>query len=110
MKSLSRPSFFRVFDLLLSTSNPGLKRSCWSHDGVVIERERHSFMGPRHGLTIEIFTLTHEGRRGWSLMVTREYWWAGAEGKAFKNVRWARPLSGQRRDILAWLQSQEASL
>jgi hypothetical protein len=110
MKSLQRPSFFRMFDLLLSTTNPGFKVSRWTHDGVEFERERHSFNSPRHGLTIEIFTLTHSGRRRWSLMVTKEYWWAGTESQAFKNQRWARPLSGQRGDLFAWLRAQEAAL
>lgn len=110
MKSFARPSFFRLFDLLLSLTNPGLKRSHWTHDGVDFERERHSVMGPKHGLAIEIFTLRHPGRRGWSLMVTKEYWWAGEESKALKNLRWARPVSGQRADILSWLRVQEAKI
>ncbi len=110
MKSLARPSFFRLFDLLLSLTNPGLKRSHWTHDGVDFERERHSVMGPKHGLAIEIFTLRRPGRRGWSLMVTKEYWWAGEESKALKNLRWARPISGQRADILSWLRTQEARI
>ena len=110
MKSLAHPSFFRLFDLLLSLTNPGLKRSHWTHDGVDFERERHSVMGPKHGLAIEIFTLQHPGRRGWSLMVTKEYWWAGEESKALKNLRWARPVSGQRADILSWLRVQEAKI
>lgn len=67
-------------------------------------------MGPKHGLAIEIFTLRHSGRRGWSLMVTKEYWWAGEESKALKNLRWARPVSGQRADILSWLRVQEAKI
>lgn len=110
MKSFARPSFFRVFDLLVGTTNPGSRLTRWTHDGVEFERERHSFAGPKHGLTIEIVTLTRGGRRGWTLMVTKEYWWAGAESKAFKNLRWARPLSGQRSDLLAWLRAQEAAL
>ena len=110
MKSFARPSFFRVFDLLVSTSNPQFRRSRWTHDGVEFERERHSFSGPRHGLTIEIITLTRSGRRGWTLMMTKEYWWAGAENKPFKNLRWARPLNGQRSDILAWMRAQESGL
>lgn len=107
MKSFARPSFFRVFDLLLSTTNPGLKHNLWTFDGVEFERERHSFSGPKHGLTIEICTLTRPGRRAWSLIVTKEYWWAGSEGHPFKQLRWARPLSGQRSDLLAWLRKQE---
>lgn len=110
MKSLARPSFFRFFDLLLANTNPGLKRTCWTFDGVEFERNRHTFTGPRHGLAIEIFTLTHGGRRGWSFMVTKEYWWAGPDNKAFKNTRWARPLSGRRSDLMAWLRAQEEAL
>ena len=110
MKSLARPSFFRFLDLLLSTTNPGLKRTRWTYDNVDFERERHSFTGPKHGLAIEIVTLTRSGRRGWSFMVTKEYWWAGAEFKPLKNLRWARPLSGRRSDLLNWVQAQEAAL
>jgi hypothetical protein len=110
MKSLARPSFFRLFDLLISHTNPGLKLSRWTFDGVEFERERHSFMGPRHGVAIEIFTLTRGGRRGWTLMVTKEYWWVGKESKALKTLRWARPTSGQRADIMSWLRTQEAAL
>lgn len=110
MRSLGDPAFFRLFDLLISLTNRGLKRSHWTHDGVEFERERHSVMGPKHGLAIEIFTLTRPGRRGWSLMVTKEYWWAGEESKALKNLRWARPIGGQRGDILAWLRTQDAKI
>lgn len=110
MKSFGRPSFFRCFDLMLSMSNPGLKLSRWVVDGVEIERERHSFTGPKHGLAIEICTLTRPGRRGWTLMVTKEYWWAGEENRALKNLRWAKPVSGQRADILAWMKVQESAL
>lgn len=107
MRSLGDPAFFRVFDVLLTLTNPGLKRSRWSHDGVQIERERHSFTGPAHGLAVEIFTLTRPARRGWSLMVIKEYWWAGEESKAVKNLRWARLTGGQRSDLLSWLRTQE---
>jgi hypothetical protein len=110
VKSFAHPSFFRLFDLLLSLTNPGLKRSHWMHDGVQFERERHSVTGPRHGLAIDIFTLTRSGRHGWSLMVIKEYWWAGEESKALKNLRWARPISGQRGDILSWLRAQDAKI
>lgn len=110
MKNFAQPSFFRLLDLLVSTSNPGLKRLHWTHDGVEFQRERHSFTGPKHGMAIEIFNLTHSGRRGWSLMVIKEYWWGGEESKALKNLRWARPTGGQRRDILAWLKAQDAKI
>lgn len=108
LKSFGDPSFFRLFDLLMSLTNRGLKRSHWVHDGVEFERERHSVTGPKHGLAIEIFTLTRSGRHGWSLMVIKEYWWAGQESKALKNLRWARPTSGERKHILSWLRAQES--
>jgi hypothetical protein len=107
MKSLARPSFFRVFDLLLSTTNPGIKLSSWTHGGINWERERHSFSGPRHGQTIEIVTLTRPGKRGWSLMVVKEYWWVGKENKPIKALRWAKPIEGQRIDIMEWFRTQE---
>jgi hypothetical protein len=110
MKSLARPSFFRVFDLLLGTTNPGLKLSSWAHDGVTWERERHSFTGAKHGQTIEIVTLTRGGRRGWSVMIVKEYWWVGKESRALKAMRWAKPIDGERSDIMNWFRIQEAAL
>jgi hypothetical protein len=110
MKSLARPSFFRLFDLLVGASSLGHGHSRWTHDGVEFTRERHSFSGPHHSLSIEIFTLTRPGRRGWSILVTKEYWWVGAENKPFKNTRWARPIGGQRGDFLTWLRTQDAKI
>jgi hypothetical protein len=110
MKSLGDPAFFRLFDFLTSLTNPGLKRLHWVHDGVEFERERHSVNGPKHGLAIEIFTLSRQSRRGWSLMVIKEYWWAGEESKALKNLRWARLIRGQRSDVLSWLRAQEVQI
>jgi hypothetical protein len=108
MKSFARPSFFRAFDLLLSTSNPGLRKSRWSVGKVGCERERYSFASARHEVVIEIFTLTFTGARSWSLMVAKEYWSSGTN--SIRNTRWAKPLHGNRVDILHWMQAQEASL
>jgi hypothetical protein len=110
MRSIGDPAFFRLFDLLMVQINRGLTKTRWKYDGVDFERERHSATGPQHGLTIDIFTLTREGRRGWSLMVIKEYWWVGAESKPLKNSRWARAIMGQRGDIVSWLKAQEAKL
>lgn len=110
MKNLAHPSFFRVFDLLLGATNTGLKLSSWTHDGVSWERERHSFSGSKHSLTIEIVRLTRPGTRGWSIMIVKEYWWAGKESKPIKSLRWAKPVSGQRSDILHWFRLQDSFL
>jgi hypothetical protein len=108
MKNLSQPSFFRVLDLLVSLTNPGLKRSRWTHDGVDLQRERHTFTGPKHGLAIDVFTVTQTDRRGWSLIVGKEYWWLGEDGKTMRSFHWVRHTNGQRGDILAWFRAQEA--
>jgi hypothetical protein len=110
MKSCSQPSFFRVFDLLLGAGNPGLKLSSWARDSVGWERERHSFAGANHGQTIEIVTVTRPGKRGWSIMVVKEYWWGGKENKPLKMLRWAKPISGQRAHIIEWFRDQELAL
>lgn len=110
MKSLAQPSFYRVFDLLLSTTNPGLKQSSWMYDGIRWERERHSFVGPTHGQTIEIVILTRPGKRGWSLMVVKEYWWVGKNNKPVKAQRWAKAIEGQRAHIIEWFRAQERAL
>jgi hypothetical protein len=110
MKSMAQPSFFRVFDLLLGTTNPGLKSSSWTHDGVRWQRERRSFAGPTHGQTIEIVTLCRPGKRGWSVMVVKEYWWVGRQNRAVKALRWAKPIDGQRNDVMSWFRAQEAAL
>lgn len=78
MKSLARPSFFRLFDLLISQGNPTLKNSAWTYDGIAFERERHSFAGPKYDVVLEVYTLTATGRRRWALMVVREHWWIGS--------------------------------
>jgi hypothetical protein len=110
MKSFVGPSFFRLFDLLMGATNSSLKHVHWSIDGVDCERERHSFTGRAHSFAVETFTLTRQGRRGWRLLVVKEYWWTGQAADAARIRRWARPTGGNRRDILAWLQAQEPTL
>ena len=78
VNSFARQSFFRLFDQLMSADDPQLNRARWTIDGVEAERERYSFAGPDHGATIEAIMLTRRGLRGWSLLVVKEYWSAGA--------------------------------
>lgn len=110
MKNFASPSFFRTFDLLMGATNPGAKLTQWLFDGVEWVRDRYSVTGQTHGFVIEIVTLTRPGRRGWSLMVTKEHWWAGGGSEAIKSLRWARPVSGRRKDIIEWFRRQEAEL
>ncbi len=43
-------------------------------------------------------------------MVTKEYWWAGAENKPVKSLRWARQIAGKRGDVLSWLRAQDVKV
>jgi hypothetical protein len=110
MKTFASASFFRLFDILVAASNPGLKRSRWGLDGVEFEHIRHSFAGSAHGFTIETFTLAHPGRRKWSLLVVKEFWWIGEVSNSARITRWARPTRGRRADIIAWLETEQAAL
>ncbi len=110
MKNLATPSFFRTFDLLLGASNPGLKLTQWSYDGVEWVRDRYSVTGRNHGFVIEINTLTRPGRHGWCLLVTKEHWWAGTHADAIKSTQWSRPVSGQRKDIIEWFRKHEKAI
>jgi hypothetical protein len=107
MKTFASPSFFRTFDLLLAAANPGLKLSHWSRDGVDWERERHSFMGRTHGFAVEVTTLRRSTRQGWTMIVVKEFWWAGNQGRELRGSRWAQLLSGRRNDALGWMREQE---
>jgi hypothetical protein len=110
MKSFVSPTFFRLFDMLMDATNPSLRRVRWSFEGVDCEHERHSFTGRTHGFAVETFTVTHPGRRGWSLLAVKEFWWTGDASGAARIMRWARPIAGSRKDIFAWLAAQETRL
>jgi hypothetical protein len=110
MKSLASPSFFRTFDLLVAVGNPGLKLSRWSQGGVVWERERHSFNGRDHGFAVEVATLTRVGRNAWTLLVVKEFWWSGNQGRELRSMRWAQLLDGRRDDAIGWMREQEKVL
>ena len=110
MKNFASTSFFRLFDLMLSTGNTGLKVAQWEYGGAEWVRDRYSLLGPAHGIVIEIFTVRKTGRHGWSFMVTKENWWAGQESQAIKSTRWARPLTGRRTEIMQWLRDKELEL
>jgi hypothetical protein len=43
-------------------------------------------------------------------MVVKEFWWVGEEMSPLKTLRWARPISGRRGDIIKWFRDQEVVL
>lgn len=110
MKSLSDAAFFRVFDALASAGNPGLKRASWDFAAVHWEKERLSLARTAYSIVQEIFTLTHQGRPKWMLLVVKDYWWDVEAGTLIRNIRWSRPMSGRRADIFAWFREQERGM
>lgn len=95
---------------MTTSSNPGSKHTQWSYGDVDWVRDRYSITGNSHSFDIEIVPLNRTGRRGWSLMVAKEHWWAGTRTEAIKSTHWARPVSGNRKDIIEWFRKQEAAL
>jgi hypothetical protein len=110
VRTFASRSFFHTFDLLLAAANPNLALSSWSHDGVGCARERHSFAGGTHKFAVEVVTLTRPGRHGWTLMVVKEFWWAGNREKEPRSTRWAQLPSGRRDDALGWMRKQQERL
>ena len=108
MKTLSDAAFFRKFDLLLDAGNPGLKLQSWTFADTNWRRERHSFTGGEYSFVVEVFTILHETRPKWKLIVTKEYWWGADKTDVLKNQRWSRPAQGRRADMLAWFKKQDA--
>lgn len=106
MKTLADVSFFRAFDALLAETNPGMNAAAWQVDDVRCTHERHSFSGREHRFAIEVVTVANTGRRGWTLMVVKEYWWARGSGQAVKVLRWARPIAGSSGAIVAWFRAR----
>jgi len=110
VKTLASRSFFHTFDLLLAAANPSLTLSSWSQDGVACARERHSFAGGTHSFAVEVVIMTRPGREGWTLMVVKEFWWAGNRDKELRSTRWAQLLSGRRGDAIGWMRKQQERL
>jgi hypothetical protein len=81
----------------------------WSIDGVDWHRERHSYSGSSHGFTVEVTTGTKAVKPAWTLVVVKEHW-RGHDGEIVKSTQWAHIDSGNRRDVVAWLERQERKL
>jgi hypothetical protein len=101
--------FFNLFALLASGGNPG-RADSWQTGDVRWTRERISRRGPGLAFQIEIHTLQHDGRRGWTLLAAHETWRDPNRADAFRNGRWIHLSRGNRADVLAWFSAQEAAL
>ena len=107
MKSLSDASFFHLFGRLVARGRVPVSAGRWRFGGAVWESARHSFTGAGHGFVAEVTAVEGEG---WSLLVVKEYWWAGGKDDALRNQRWAKAAKGKPDAVLAWLRRQEKAL
>ena len=102
--------FFNLFSLIASTSNADRDRDAWRAGDVAWTRERTSFKGPQYALQMEVHTLDRVDKRGWTLIVARETWWASDGRKAFRDGQWVHLCRSARRDVEKWFSEQEAFL
>ena len=107
MKSLTDASLFNLFDRLVARGRVPATANRWRFGGAEWESVRHSFTGAVHGFVAEVTTVEGEG---WSLLVVKEYWWAGGKDDALRNQRWAKMAKGKPDAALAWLRRQEKAL
>ena len=107
---LGDTKFFNLFALVAATSNPDRTRDTWDVDHVHWTRERTSHCGPHYSFQIELDILSHDGRRGWTLLMGHETWWTLGKADAFRNGRWVHLVKGARSDVLKWFAKREAEL
>jgi hypothetical protein len=110
LKSFSDTSFFLLFEEILRKDRPKDSPGRWSAVGVSWLYSRHTFEAKDYGFTMEIFEGTHSTRNGWSLLVTKEHWWAGRHGDNIRSTHWAKPLHGNRAAIMAWFKERQREI
>lgn len=107
---LGDSKFFNLFALVAATSNPDRACDLWDIDRVKWRRERTSRRGPDYSFQIELHTLNHEGRHGWTLLLGHETFWTPERTDAFRNGRWVHLVKGARGDAIKWFEKQEKEL
>jgi hypothetical protein len=107
---LGDTKFFNLFALLAVSTNVDRSSDQWQVGQVAWTRERSSYKGPLYSYQIEVHTLRHAGRRGWTLLTGHENWWDREHKDAFKNGRWVHLAKGARADVLKWFAEQEKAL
>jgi len=107
---LGDTKFFNLFALIAAASNPDRTRDLWDIDHVTWRRERTSHRGPDCSFQIELHTLIHDGRHGWTLLLGHETFWMPDRTDAFRNGRWVHLVKGARSDVIKWFEKQEREL
>lgn len=109
MKSFVDNAFFLLFEGILRNDRPKDEPGRWEVSGVSWQYERHSYESADYGFVVETYEITSV-RKGWSLLVVKENWWAGRHGENIRTARWAKPLHGNRTEILTWLKSRQRGI
>lgn len=107
--SFASTAFFRLFDRSIRPTQGLETPSAWTVEDVAWTHERHSYRGPSYQMSTDIFVGVKSGRRGWSVLVVRESWWARGKSDPLRAHQWAHLMSGARGDALAWFQAQDPS-
>lgn len=107
---LGDTKFFNLVSLLAAETNPGRGIDAWEVDHVRWTRERMNRKGPIYSYQIELHTLVHDGKRGWTLLMGHETWWAAGKADAFRNGRWVHLAKGARADVLKWFAKREEEM
>ena len=107
MKSFAGKSFFLAFEDCLRRGRPK-DTDVWLYEGVAWHRSRHSFENESYGFANEVYWMVRNRAAPWSVIVVKEYWWAGRRGSVVRTAHWAKPMSGNRATILAWFKAQDS--
>jgi hypothetical protein len=108
MKSFADTAFFLLFEEILRRDRPKGSPGRWGANGIDWQYARHTFEGASYGYAVDSYQLTRGGTDGWSLLVVKESWWAGRHGESIRSTQWAKPLSGKRAAIVAWLRKRKS--
>ena len=108
MRAFGDPSFFRLFNSLMSEASLGVTAFSWTYRGVQWIRNRHTFGNQLYGFGTDTFLLSKPAPRPWLRLVVKEFWHE-TDG-TMRSGQWAKPLSGEKTDIRLWIQLEEKRL
>jgi hypothetical protein len=109
MKSFADTSFFLLFEEIIRRDNPK-RDDIWTAVGVTWRHGRHTFESEKYGFAIDAYEATRPGKNEWTLLITKEHWWAGKRGDVVKTTQWAKPIKGSRQAVLQWLRQRQNEL
>ena len=108
MRGVNDRNFLNAWQILYRASCPAGAETEWRVGDVAWLKQRHGFGARDYAFAIEVHRLRRAaGRdRAWTLLVTTEHWWDGAQTLVMSKT-WARVPHGSARDIVAWMKEQE---